>query len=127
MNSVKHKEQRSPWRRLEARIKATQATEECSHWRAKEGKLPLPEGQKTAQQRLAPLADAHIKMYTGDSEAWRVNRMFSTEASTASCCQVTGAEDENGKPYERKRLCGCWIREQIRDQEPGATKEQILC
>lgn len=87
MNRVKHKEQHSPWRRLDARIKAAQATEECWEWRAKESKLSLPQGQETALQRLVALAAAHLKVYTGDVQAWRINRMFCTAASTASSCQ----------------------------------------
>lgn len=86
MNRVKHKEQRSPWRRLEARIKAARAPEECWERRAKESKLSLPQGQKTAQQRLVAPAAAHLKVYTRDVQAWRINRMFCT-ASTASSCQ----------------------------------------
>lgn len=91
MNRVKHKERRSPPRTLEARIKAMQATEECWEWRFKESKLSLPRGQKRAQQRpVAPTA-AHLKVYTRDADAWRINRMFSSEASTASSCQHNGS------------------------------------
>lgn len=87
MNRVKHKEQRSPWRRLEARIKAAQATEECWERTAKESKLSLPQGRKTALRRLVALAAAHLKVYTRDEQARRINRMFCTEASAASSCQ----------------------------------------
>lgn len=132
MNRVKQKEQRSPWRRLEARIKAAQATEECWERRAKESKLSLPQGQKTAQQRLVAPAAAHLTVYTRDVQAWRINRMFWTEASTASSCQRNrsrGRERKAAWEEEASLMCSA-LRPEIQraegdtEQEPGTQKHR---
>lgn len=50
----------------------------------KYNKLSIPEALETAKQRLKALA-TQLKRYTGETEARKINRMFSTEPFKVYC------------------------------------------
>eukprot|EP00064_Thunnus_orientalis_P015365 superscaffoldBa00002837_g15417 len=88
MNTI-NKEHYPQWRRrLEAKIKATRReVSQLSELKKgvgtkgipkKYNKLSIPEALETAKQGLTALATC-LKRYTGEAEARRVNRMFSTK------------------------------------------------
>lgn len=107
-------------------MKATQATEECSQWRAKESKLFSPKGEKTAQQRLtaSSLEDVRWGLRSPGNKQDALHRSIRS-------IQLSGTEDESGKVHEKEAAltyAQCWIREQmkteVKTREPQ--KEQIL-
>ncbi|CAG12783.1 unnamed protein product [Tetraodon nigroviridis] len=78
-------------------MKATQATEECSQWRAKESKLFSPKGEKTAQQRLTAgsLEDVRWGLRSPGNKQDALHRSIRS-------IQLSGTEDESGKVHEKE-------------------------